>query len=161
MNAAHLFPRGTRGRATFYAVAAGVATTLLIGIPTVLIPNPIFGREVPVRPRDYLFLAITVLLTGLLAATYALPAHCSLQDGKMAVGGFLSFLAVGCPVCNKIVVLALGASGAMSYFSPVQPLLALASTILLGYAIWIRLRSVQAPVGTVRVTELQQTNQTS
>ncbi len=156
MNTAHLFPRETRGRATLYGVAAAVATTLLIGIPTVLIPNPIFGREVPVRPRDYLFLAITVTLTGLLAATYALPAHCSLQDGKMAVGGFLSFLAVGCPVCNKVVVLALGASGAMSYFSPLQPILALASTILLGYAIWIRLRSVQPTGGTLEVSDLQQ-----
>ncbi|MGA7672519.1 MAG: hypothetical protein WBW04_18995 [Nitrolancea sp.] len=159
MNAAHLFPPETRGRATLYGVAAGVATAILIGIPTVLIPNPIFGREVPVRPRDYLFLAITVLLTGLLAATYALPAHCSLQDGKMAVGGFLSFLAVGCPVCNKVVVLALGASGAMSYFSPLQPLLALISTLLIGYAIWIRLRSVQSAPAT-GVTELQQRNQT-
>ncbi len=141
MNAAHLFPPGTRGRAAVYGVAAGIATTLLIGIPTVLIPNPIFGREVPVQPRDYLFLSITVLLTSILAASYALPATCSLQDGKAAAGGFLSFLAVGCPVCNKVVLLTLGASGAMSYFQPLQPLLALASTLLLGYAIWIRFRS--------------------
>ena len=159
MNVAHLFPPETRGRATFYGVVAGLATALLIGIPTVLIPNPIFGREVPVRPRDYLFLAITVLLTALLAATYALPAHCSLQDGKMAVGGFLSFLAVGCPVCNKVVVLALGASGAMSYFSPLQPILAVASTILLGYAIWIRLRSVRPTSELLEVTDLQQSRQ--
>jgi hypothetical protein len=157
MNAALLFPPGTRGRAALYGIAAGVATTLLIGIPTVLIPNPVFGRDVPVRPRDYVFLAVTVLLTSVLAASYALPATCSLQDGKLATGGFLSFLAVGCPVCNKVVVLALGASGAISYFQPLQPLLALASTILLSYAIWVRLRSVVRTPGSPQVTELRQT----
>jgi hypothetical protein len=157
MNAALLFPPGTRGRAALYGAAAGVATTLLIGIPTVLIPNPFFSRMVPVRPRDYLFLAITILLTSALAASYALPATCSLQDGKMAAGGFLSFLAVGCPVCNKIVVLAIGASGAMNYFAPLQPILALASTLLLSYAIWIRLRSVALAHATTAATDLQQT----
>ncbi len=159
MNAAHLFPPGTRGRATLYGVAAGIATTLLIGIPTVLIPNPIFGREVPVQPRDYLFLSITVLLTSILAASYALPATCSLQDGKMAAGGFLSFLAVGCPVCNKVVLLTLGASGAMSYFQPLQPLLAVASTLLLGYAIWIRFRSARRALGQPQPTGLQHANE--
>ncbi len=159
MNAAHLFPPGTRGRAALYGVAAATATTLLIGIPTVLIPNPIFDRMVPVRPQDYAFLAITALMTGLLAASYALPAVCSLQDGKMAAGGFLSFLAVGCPVCNKVVVLAIGASGAMNYFQPLQPLLWVASTLLLGYAIWIRLRSVRTALVPIAAPELRQSSE--
>ena len=77
MNASHLFPPGTRGRAALYGIGAGIATALLIGIPTVLIPNPIFDRMVPVRPQDYVFLAITVALTAILAASYALPAACS------------------------------------------------------------------------------------
>ncbi len=34
--------------------------------------------------------------------------------------------AIGCPVCNKLVVLALGFSGALAYFEPIQPALALA-----------------------------------
>lgn len=159
MNASHLFPPGTRGRAAFYGIGAGIATALLIGIPTVLIPNPIFDRMVPVRPQDYVFLAITVALTAILAASYALPAACSLQDGKLAAGGFLSFLAVGCPVCNKVVVLAIGATGAMNYFAPLQPLLALASTFLLGYAIWIRFRSVRTALSVPTMTELGQTGQ--
>ncbi|HEX3723706.1 MAG TPA: hypothetical protein VHV31_13000, partial [Nitrolancea sp.] len=133
MNAAHIIPRETRLRAAVYGLVGALATALLIGIPTVLIPNPFFSRMVPVRPQDYGFLTVTVLLTGVLAATYALPATCPLQEGKLATGGFLSFIAVGCPVCNKIVVLAVGASGAMSYFAPIQPLIAVASTLLLGY----------------------------
>lgn len=97
----------------------------------------------PTRPRDYLFLALTVLLSGLLGATYAFPAACPLQEGKLTAGGFLSFLAVGCPVCNKLVLLALGTSGAMRYFEPAQPLLAVAGLALLGYALFVRLRATR------------------
>lgn len=49
----------------------------------------------------------------------------------MASGGLLSYFAIGCPVCNKLVVLALGSSGAISWFAPLQPLLAVASVGLL------------------------------
>lgn len=144
MNAAPLIPREARVTAVIYGLGAAIATTLLIGIPTVLIPNPWFARTVAVRPQDYLFLAVTVVLTAMLAASYALPAACPLQEGKLAAGGLLSFIAVGCPVCNKVVVLALGASGAMSYFAPVQPLIALVSIALLGYAIWLRYGAIRA-----------------
>jgi hypothetical protein len=53
----------------------------------------------------------------------------------------LSFLAAGCPVCNQLVVLAVGTSGALNYyFRPLQPLPGLASLILLGVASLARLR---------------------
>ena len=42
--------------------------------------------------------------------------------------------AVGCPVCNKLVLLALGASGAVSWFAPIQPFLAIASVVLMAVA---------------------------
>jgi hypothetical protein len=53
-------------------------------------------------------------------------------------------LAVGCPICNKIVVLLLGVSGALTIFQPLQPVLALAAMVLLGYALFLRLRAVRA-----------------
>jgi hypothetical protein len=56
----------------------------------------------------------------------------------------LSFLAAGCPACNKLVVLAVGTTGALDYFRPLQPLLGLASLVLLGVALGARLR-VRAP----------------
>jgi hypothetical protein len=46
-------------------------------------------------------------------------------------GGLLTFFAVGCPVCNTLVLLPLGTNGAMSYFEPVQPVLSLAAVGLL------------------------------
>jgi hypothetical protein len=133
-----------RLRSVLYGLGAAATTTLLIGLPTDLIPNPWFARMMESRPQDYLFLAITVVLAGLLAATYAFPAACPRYEGRFAAGGLLTVLAVGCPICNKLVVLALGTSGAMAWFEPLQPLLALASVALLSAALAIRLRAVRS-----------------
>lgn len=59
-------------------------------------------------------------------------------------GGVLSFFAVGCPVCNKLVLIALGTSGAIQYFAPLQPILAVASVALLGWALFRRVASGQS-----------------
>ena len=133
-------------RGYLVGLAAAALTTLAIGAPTAVIPNPFFTRMTPTRPQDYLFLALTALLVGLVAATYVTPRRPLVADlppggeGRLTAGGLLSFLAVGCPVCNKLVVLALGTSGALRYFEPVQPLLGLASLALLGATALLRLR---------------------
>ncbi|WP_245178539.1 hypothetical protein [Streptomyces montanisoli] len=63
---------------------------------------------------------------------------------KRALGaGLLSAFAVGCPICNKLVVLAIGVSGALSYFAPVQPVLAVASVALLVHTLARRLRAAK------------------
>jgi hypothetical protein len=65
------------------------------------------------------------------------------RDAKTGgIGGLLSFFAVGCPVCNKIVLLALGTTGARQWFEPFQPVLAVLSLALLSYALWSRLSSM-------------------
>lgn len=148
-NAARLDPLRVVG----YGLAGGLATALLIGIPTRLIPNHLFTRMTPVRPQDYVFLALAVVLTAALTASYALPVACQLQEGKLSAGGVLSFLAVGCPVCNKAVVLLLGASGALTYFQPLQPVLGVASLGLLALGLWLRLRAVEARPGAVPGTD--------
>jgi hypothetical protein len=56
-----------------------------------------------------------------------------------SIGGFLAYLAVGCPVCNKLVLIALGSTGAIQYFGPVQPYLGAAGLLLLMYALRKRL----------------------
>ena len=65
---------------------------------------------------------VGAVLVGLLAATYVHRSEQGLTAGsqgeKILGGGLLSVFAIGCPVCNKIVVLALGATGALTYFVP-------------------------------------------
>ena len=65
------------------------------------------------------------------------------------LGGIGSLLAVGCPTCNQVVVAALGTSGALSLFQPVQPWLGLASLGLLTWLLRRRgseLRRTSCPV---------------
>jgi MFS family permease len=136
-------------RHVLVAVAAAGLVALAIGLPTDVIPNPVFGRPVPVTWWSYPTLMVTAVLGGLLAATYVgnsagSPASFDEMDAptrRGGVAGLLSFFAVGCPVCNKLVVVALGTTGARQWFEPLQPVLALASIALLAWALRARLRS--------------------
>lgn len=133
--------RSWSGRRWATAGAAAVGVYLLVAIPTDLVDTPLFTREVPPTWWAHPVLVVTALLSGLLLATYVTePGDGAVRGGRRGlVGGIVSFFAVGCPVCNKLVLLALGASGAMQYFEPVQPLLAGASLVLVGWALWTRL----------------------
>jgi len=125
-----------------YALGGGLATMLLIGVPTALLPTPWFGRAIPPRPLDWIFLLLTAFLCSALAATYALPVACPLRERSLTAGGLLSFFAIGCPVCNKLAVLALGWGGALTYFAPLQPVLG-ALALLLGGTLVARLRALR------------------
>ncbi len=59
-------------------------------------------------------------------------------------GGLVSFLAVGCPVCNQAVVALVGISGALSWWAPVQPVVGLAAVALLVWTLRKRLRTYRA-----------------
>lgn len=126
------------------SVAVAAAYTVVVGIPTAIIPNPFFIRMIPAGPMNYVFWIVPALLFGPLLTTYVVPLRgdtCSLQ-GRMTAGGFLSYLAVGCPICNKVVVLLLGVGGALAYFQPLQPVLGALSVMLLSYGLWLRLRPI-------------------
>lgn len=146
--------RGWSPRRWLVAVASAVGTVLLIGLPTVLIPNSVFGREVPTVWWNWPALLVAAALSGLLVGTYVrqptpLGDIATSMDDETGsrrgmLGGVLTFFAVGCPVCNKVVLLALGTSGAMQWFAPVQPLLAVAATAALAWALHTRLAGERA-----------------
>ena len=131
-----------------WLVGAATATLVyvLVAIPTVLIPNSFFSREIPPTWWSYAALAATSLLTGMLTATYvASPiARTGATNKSGMFGSVLAFFAVGCPVCNKVVLLALGTTGAMKLFEPVQPALALLSIGLLAWALVRRISQENA-----------------
>jgi hypothetical protein len=127
------------------AALAALGTVLLIGLPTVLIPNPVFGREIPMTWWAWPTLLLAAVLSGLLTATYVREPGLRSpdeEDGTRSgmVGGVLTFFAVGCPVCNKVVLIALGSAGAMQWFAPLQPVLAVVAVAALAWALHVRLR---------------------
>jgi hypothetical protein len=121
-----------------------VATALLIGLPTDVIPNDLFGRMTPVRSYDVPVLVAVSVLSGLLIASHVAVSGgaCPVRRTGTAgtVGAAVGWLAIGCPVCNKLIVLALGTSGALSWFAPAQPWLAAVSVLLLVAALAWRWR---------------------
>ena len=143
-------PRATWPRAVVFAGIAAV----LIAIPSDLIDTPVFGRPVEVRWIDYVILAVTSALIGLIFAIRPEPADpvdtavseelavtVDRQGTRTIWGGFVSFLAVGCPVCNQAVVALVGVSGALSWWAPVQPFIGLLAVGLLLYTLRKRLNT--------------------
>lgn len=127
------------------ALVAGLGVAALVALPTAVIPNPIFGRAIEVTWWSYPVVITSGILGGLLIATYVREPGAEEIDKAAkvgTVGGLLAFFAVGCPVCNKLVLLALGTTGAMTWFAPVQPFLALASVLVMAWALRLRLRGM-------------------
>jgi hypothetical protein len=124
------------------AILSSIITGLVIALPTAIIENPIFGRDIAVTSWSIPVLLITSILSGMLFATYIRNESILDEDKSLKLGtagALFSFLAVGCPVCNKIALIALGYSGAIKYFAPVQPYLAILGVVVLSYALIKRL----------------------
>ncbi len=150
------------------ALVWSVAALLAFGFVAAIIPNPIFGRSIPPEPFAIAVWLLSAPLMGLIGATYGRAAReraaalappssgllvslgtvgtaveaASEGRGTTAatIGSLAAFLAIGCPVCNKVALLLLGASGALTVFAPLQPLIGAASLLLLaGTLVW-RLR---------------------
>ena len=123
----------------FAAIAA-----LIIAIPADLIDTRLFGRPIGPRPLDYVILAVTASLIGLILAIRPEPsAVTESQEQRTVWSGFVSFLAVGCPVCNQLVVAAVGTSGALGWWAPVQPVLGAVAIGLLLWTLRARLRTYE------------------
>ena len=141
-----------------WTAVLAVVSGLAFGLVSAMIPNPVFGRSVPPEPFAYWVWLLSAPLMGLVFATYVVaPAPASsglvqpLEMGDITaierratrlggVASFAAFLAIGCPVCNKVALVLLGASGAMSFWAPLQPVVGAASLVLLVVTAAWRLR---------------------
>lgn len=141
--------------------AAGwsVLSLVAFGLVSAIVPNPVFGRQLPPEPFAIWVWLLSAPLMGLVIATYTVPAPAAtsplpivlVRDGVgepprerggtlATIGGFGAFLAIGCPVCNKIALVLLGTSGALSVYAPIQPFIGAASLLLLVATLAWRLR---------------------
>lgn len=145
-----------------------ILSALAYGVVAAIIPNPVFGREIPPTDAAVAVWLISAPLVGIIGATYSSPWAAAtspimmLGGGGMAaaaasgataraadderitwlggVASFGTFLAIGCPLCNKVALLLLGTSGALSIWAPIQPVLGVVSLALLAATVVWRLR---------------------
>ena len=79
------------------------------------------------------------------------PGRPAAPAALVSWGAFLAWFAVGCPVCNKLALLALGYAGAITWFAPVQPFLGILALGLTAVALVVRLRGqVACPLPAAR-----------
>ncbi len=179
-----------------WAAVATLGSALAFGLVSAIIPNPVFGREIPPEPFAIVVWLASAPLMGAILATYLVPAPAvavplgpglassaevasetpgsaaasaasasasapvatpsAAASGRGAApgaepsedrrsllgyaGGLAAFLAIGCPVCNKIVLVALGTTGALTIWAPLQPVIGAASLLLLAGTLAWRLR---------------------
>lgn len=136
---------GLDGRFWLTALVATAASLAILGIPTAVIPNPWFIRMTPTEPFNVATMLLSAPLMGLLTATYLArspgnPEASGERSGRATVGGVAAYLAIGCPICNKIIVGVLGVSGALNIFAPIQPVIGAVSVALLAATLMWRLR---------------------
>ena len=146
-----------------WALAWALASLVAFGLVAAIIPNPVFGRQIPPEPFAIAVWLVSAPLIGLVGATYSAPATPAASPGPAqpfvmvaaagtsraegttlgTVAGLGTFLAIGCPVCNKIALVLLGTSGALTIFAPLQPVIGAVSLgLLAGTLAWrFRLRA--------------------
>lgn len=134
------------------SLAWATAIALATGIPTVLIPNSFFSRTIPTSSWQYLIWGLVAGVGGLTMAARKLPGQFCSVEGRTVVGGGLGYLAVACPVCNKLIIGLLGVSGALSYFAPLQLLLGAGALLLMLVALRRSLRGIPTTVLVARAS---------
>jgi hypothetical protein len=134
-------------------------TLIAFGVLNAIIPTPFFERPIAPEPFAIATWIVSAPLIGFVLATYLSPPKPSLdpatplalnttaasdQRSTLGVlGGFGTLLAIGCPICNKIALVLLGTSGALSVYAPLQPVIGgISIALLVATAVWrLRLRA--------------------
>jgi len=129
------------------ALLAGVTFAVVSGVPTGILSTSLYTRMTPVTWWDYPVWAFSAVFVGLTAATYVrmgVMQQAPTRTRRTMGAAVVSTLAVGCPVCNKLVVGLIGVSGALSVWAPLQPVLGVMSVSLLLLGLLVRLRGAIA-----------------
>ena len=127
------------------ALLGATVAALVVAIPTGIIHTAFYVRMTPVLWWNYPVWIATAVLSGLILATYVSTGLASSVSSRVGVSAnALSLLAVGCPICNKLVVVAVGVSGALDLWAPVQPVIGVMSVGVLVWALRLRIRGERA-----------------
>lgn len=121
--------------------------SLLMGIPTALVPNPFirFTRMSLPVPLDYLLLALTGLLLGayfVLHGYQAKPDKNPKRHFLMFGSGYLGFLSFACPTCEFFLVALFGSGFLLTYFEPYRHELGFLALGLMALGLYLKARQV-------------------
>lgn len=133
------------GKSFLIGIGLSILMFLIFGVVTAIIPNSFFIRMTPVTWLEWASLVITSLLLG---AYFGLSYYGKRKTSKRCnatatAGGIFGFLAFGCSICNKLLILLLGVTGILKYFEPIRPALGVFSIGLLGTALVFKIKNIK------------------
>jgi len=127
---------------------AYLVSLAVMGVLGETLPIASIGRGVPVEWWNYVTLAISPVLIGLIAATFvpnSQPKSSRVRGATGAgVGGAIGTIAMACPVCNPIAIPLFGTAGVLSFLSPERGLISLLSVVLLAVTLALRFRTMRS-----------------
>ena len=114
----------------------GAFSFAAMGTITAVCRNPIFTRITPIEGWEHPSLFIFASLAGVFAAIRQ-PSCSTIKAG---FGSIASFLGIGCPTCNKVMMFVLGGEALMRWFDPIRPTVTAVGLVILALAIRIEWR---------------------
>jgi hypothetical protein len=106
------------------------------------------GRVVPIAWWNYITLAVSPVLIGLIGGTFAPYGQARRSRARGATGagagGVIGAVAMACPICSPVAIPLFGTAGALSFLAPERGLIALLSIGLLAITLVLRLRATAA-----------------
>lgn len=127
-----------------YLLIGAILTIILVlvmGIPTALVPNPLFKRMIDTSILDYLFLfSVSILLGTFISIGLYKRKSAGKEDYIAGGGGILGIFAFACPLCNVLLASLFGSVLISSFFLPLRLWIGLLSIAILSFAISQKLK---------------------
>ncbi len=123
-------------RASLTGAAVSLVSFAVLGTVAALWENPLFIRMTPAGGVEIALLAAQCVLFGLFFAL----RRPSCPTGAVGAGGVMNFIGIACPICNKVLVLIVGADLLLVYFEPVRLYVAAAGVLVTAVAVVGELR---------------------
>lgn len=133
--------RSRSGRQWRTAAVSALAAFVLVGEVGQTLPPASAGRMFPVLWWNWVALAVSSVLLGLIAATFVGSCGRRLL-GRAGSGsaGAVAAVAMACPVCSPLAIPLLGTGSVLAFLQPDRGWIALAAVAVLGLTLVLRLR---------------------
>jgi len=127
------------------AAVVFVVAFVVIGEVGQTLPPENAGRTYPVEWWNWVTLAVSAALLGLIVATFVRPGgRRALAGAGSGSAGTIAAIVMACPVCSPLAIPLLGTGGLLAFLVPDRGWIALASIVLLALTLLLRLRAASS-----------------
>ncbi len=127
------------------AAVVFVVVFVVIGEIGQTLPPANVGRMYPVEWWNWVTLAVSAAIIGLIVATFVRPGgRRALAGAGSGSAGTIAAIVMACPVCSPLAIPLLGTGGLLAFLVPDRGWIALASIVVLALTLLLRLRAASS-----------------